>query len=556
MRTFGVTGLVICLVASSAFAQEGGPGPLGKKLYDKYCSQCHGINGDGKGVAYPFLKPEPRDFTSGKYKIRTTPSGSLPTDQDLRNIIQKGMPYTSMPAWLLFNDQELEEIVDYVKSFSEDFADPENVADPIELPSPPEITQESVEAGRIVYEELGCAGCHGEVGRGDGLSAPTLKDDWGNHLLAADLTKRWTFRGGPTRQDIFRAFSTGLNGTPMPSYFDSLEEEQRWDLVNYIHSLGRGDGPGYSTMVTARKVRREIDLEQGPELFEGALPAHFPVVGQIQQPGREFHPSGNVISVRAVYNESDIAFELRWHDMRTETSGNNAPDLKAPAFEFDPYRGAASAPAYEEEGTGDDFWGEEAGEEEDDFWGEGEEGEAAATRPDTEFSDAVAIQFPLQIPKGMRKPYFIFGDLQNSVDLWFLDLAGNQPEQFVGRGSDSLESQGVADLTAVAGYDQGEWRVIFKRSLRAPGGVPFDEGQFVPVAFSVWDGFNRERGNKRGLTSWFYLYLDPGGEVSSVGPMAWGAGITLGIEVLLVVLLRRRFTGSSLDARIDVKEGA
>ena len=45
------------------------------------------------------LLPRPRDFTSGKFKIRTTPSGALPTDDDLRHIIREGMPYTSMPAW-------------------------------------------------------------------------------------------------------------------------------------------------------------------------------------------------------------------------------------------------------------------------------------------------------------------------------------------------------------------------------------------------------------------------------------------------------------------------
>ena len=40
--------------------------------------QCHGDKGDGNGVAAPHLQPRPRDFTSGKFKIRTTPSGKLP----------------------------------------------------------------------------------------------------------------------------------------------------------------------------------------------------------------------------------------------------------------------------------------------------------------------------------------------------------------------------------------------------------------------------------------------------------------------------------------------
>jgi mono/diheme cytochrome c family protein len=521
----------------------------GKKLYDKYCVQCHGVNGDGQGVAAPFVKPKPRDFTTGKFKIRTTPSGALPTHQDLREIIRKGMPYSTMPAWPIFEDRQLDELVYYVKSFSADFANPDLVPTPIEIPEPPSITPESIEQGRQIFDELGCAGCHGSVGRTDGSSAPTLQDDWGHHLMPVDMTKRWTFRGGPTRKDIFRAFSTGLNGTPMPSYYESLDEERRWHLVNYIYSLGWGDDPGYDALITAKKVAGSIELARASELFTDAPESYIPVVGQIMQPEREFWPSANGIQVRAVYNDSDIAIELRWHDMRAETEGTNGPALEVPSFDLDPYRGGAAGGAAEPEDEGG-FWGEEvevsAGG--DDFWGEESEGGGASGSlgPDREFSDAVAIQFPQQISTGIRRPYFIFGDSQNPVDLWFLDLGADSPEQFVGRGYELLESQGVADLAAQASYDRGEWTVVFIRPLRSAGGVPLEEASFVPVAFSVWDGFNRERGNKRGLTQWVHLYLEPGGKPSPVGPMIRAAGLAAVLELLLVVFLRRKYAGGTI----------
>ena len=63
----------------------------GKQLYLKYCSQCHGEKGDGEGYAAVHLRPRPRNFTTGKFKIRTTPNGALPTHQDLVNIIRRGM---------------------------------------------------------------------------------------------------------------------------------------------------------------------------------------------------------------------------------------------------------------------------------------------------------------------------------------------------------------------------------------------------------------------------------------------------------------------------------
>jgi len=35
---------------------------------------------------------------------------------------------------------------------------------------------------------------------------------------------------------------TGLAGTPMPSYADSLEPDQVWDLVYYVLSLSQDQG--------------------------------------------------------------------------------------------------------------------------------------------------------------------------------------------------------------------------------------------------------------------------------------------------------------------------
>ena len=529
----------------------------GKVLYDKYCTQCHGDSGNGLGTAAGRVKPRPRDFTSGKYKIRSTPSGFPPTTQDLITIIRDGLPYTSMPPWPQLSEAELAELSYYLKSFSPNFADAESLADPVSLPEPPPFSEESAQRGAEVYKEIGCPLCHGELARGDGGSAPTLKDDWGDHIRAADLTKRWTFRGGPDRKDIFRAFTTALNGTPMPSYGESLSEEQRWELTDYIWALSPADDPGYNTTVVAEKVLQEIDLADTTELFAAAQPAHLPVIGQIMEPGREFYPSATGVEVRAVYNDSDVAMELRWNDMRAETTGNNGPALAVPRYEDDPLRGTRgpSAPAGDQEGE-DDFWGDEGADEEDDFWAEeepaaaeevdfwadeeaGTGGASLPAGPDNEFSDAVAVQFPSTLPSGTSKPYFIFGDGQNPVDLWFMDLARDRPEMFVGRGSALLESQGLGELSSKASYDRGQWTVVFKRSLRE-GGITMEEGNFLPVALSVWDGFNRERGNKRGLTRWASLYLKPGGEESATGPVLKAVLATLGLEILLIVLVRRR----------------
>jgi hypothetical protein len=153
------------------------------------------------------------------------------------------------------------------------------------------------------------------------------------------------------------------------------------------------------------------------------------------------------------------------------------------------------------------------------------------------------------VPTGARKPYFIFGDAENSVDLWFFDLAGTDPQVFTGKGSADVKPKDGSGVTGVASYDQGEWSVIFKRPLRSESAASFAPGQFTPIAFSVWDGFARERGNRRGLTIWYSLYVEPAEIPSAVGPMVRTALIILGIELALIAWVRKNRGSLGSDRR-------
>jgi mono/diheme cytochrome c family protein len=504
----------------------------GKRTYLQYCSQCHGEKGDGEGYATPHLYPRPRNFTLGKFKVRTTPNGALPTHQDLVNIIRRGMPYTSMPAWPTLSDQEVSDLAYFIKTFSPDFSNPENAPQPVPLPSAPAAaTPESIELGKKLYVETGCLKCHGNLGRGDGPSAPTLVDDLGQPIRAADLSQGWTFRGGSSREDIFRTMSTGLNGSPMPSFSDALQPEQRWAITDYIVSLSGSNGPGYTNLVVAKHVLDPIDLTKGAANFASAAVARFPIVGQIMEPGRAFHPPATSVMVQAIYDSESIAFLVRWNDMKAEKTGKNEPSLPVPPEEEESATGGAQQ-------TGTSPFGDlevaPAQTPEKDPFAE----ETATAVQASEFSDAVSIQLPSQVPSGARKPYFIFGDAQNSVDLWFFDLARPDPLQFTGRGSAAIAPNDTGDLTGVASYDQGEWSVIFRRPLRASSGAPFTPGEFLPIAISVWDGFSRERGNRRGLTTWQSIYVEPEEVPSAVGPMVRTALFILAFELVVIGWVR------------------
>jgi DMSO reductase family type II enzyme heme b subunit len=522
----------------------------GKRLYLTYCSQCHGEKGDGEGYATPHVLPKPRNFTTGKFKVRTTPTGALPTHQDLVNVIRRGMPYTSMPAWPNLSDQEVLDLVYFIKTFSAEFSTPENAPQPVPLPGAPRRTDESVELGKKLYAETGCVRCHGTLGRGDGPSAPTLKDDWGYPIRAADLSQSWTFRAGSSREDIFRTMSTGFNGTPMPGFVDALNEEQRWAITDFIASLS-GDGPGYTNLVVAKRVQDAIDLAKGTANFESAPVARFPIVGQIMEPGRSFHPAITSVTAQAIYDAESIAILVRWHDMSAEKSGKNGLTLPVPQEEEETQAAGGAAGAGSSEQS---VWGDAAaaappagqaqqpGAVQDPF----ADATDAPAAP-SEFSDAMAIQIPSQVPIGARKPYFIFGDAQNAVDLFFFDLARSEPLQFTGRGSGNIAPNDTGELTGVASYDQGEWSVILKRPLRASSGAAFSPGQFMPIAFSVWDGLTRERGNRRGLTIWYSLYVDPEEVPSAVGPMVRTALLILAIELAVIGWVRWRYAARRRD---------
>ena len=207
----------------------------GKAVYVRRCAGCHGADGDGNGPAATFLDPRPRNFTTGVFKFRSTPSGSLPTDGDLYRTITRGLRWTAMPTWHELPEKERLAVITYVKTFSPRWRD-ERAEAPVPLPDPPRATAEVLGRGQTLYGAAKCWECHGESGKGDGPSAAQLTDDLGFRIRPTDFT-RGQFKGGSDARDVFRTMSTGLDGTPMPSFADSMTEEERWAISFFVLSL-------------------------------------------------------------------------------------------------------------------------------------------------------------------------------------------------------------------------------------------------------------------------------------------------------------------------------
>jgi mono/diheme cytochrome c family protein len=232
---------------------------LGEKIYLENCAACHGQKGDGKGPEADRLKTKPRDFTTGKYKFRSTPSGYLPLDSDIFWTVSRGVRTTSMLAQLHLSEQQRWAVTEYLKTFSPRFKTEKSV-EPLAIPAKLSFNSQLVALGRSKYEEAGCAACHGANGQGDGPSSKELKDDSGNPLSPTDLTLK-PFKSGPEPQDLFRTISTGLDGTPMPSYAEALSAKDRWALVAYITSIATRDRPrGMMGLVGEEVQGMRIDM--------------------------------------------------------------------------------------------------------------------------------------------------------------------------------------------------------------------------------------------------------------------------------------------------------
>jgi mono/diheme cytochrome c family protein len=207
--------------------------------YLRYCAGCHGELGDGNGENAMWLDPKPRNFTLATFKCRSTLTGTLPLDEDLFNSIGRGFTNSNMPIWNTFSRQQRADLVAYIKTFSPRWQK-EKPGEAIKIPPEPPVTIESISHGKALYTKLECWKCHGPQGKGDGPSAATLTDSQDNPIRPYDFAAGKDdsrFKCGSTNEDIYRTFMTGVDGTPMPSFAETIQPNDAWDLVHFLRTL-------------------------------------------------------------------------------------------------------------------------------------------------------------------------------------------------------------------------------------------------------------------------------------------------------------------------------
>jgi len=208
---------------------------LGDSLYRARCATCHGESGDGRGPLAAGLSVPPTNFTAGVYKLRSTPTGSIPTDADLFTTITRGVHGTPMSPWSDSREDERWALVFYLQSLSARFHE-ERAARPIAVPKQPAETEALLAKGQRLYATLQCSACHGEKGMADGPRAGLYRGPKGPIDIRVRDFSRGRFIRGTDMQDLYLTLRLGLEGTPMAAY-GALSDGDVWALAAYVRSL-------------------------------------------------------------------------------------------------------------------------------------------------------------------------------------------------------------------------------------------------------------------------------------------------------------------------------
>lgn len=240
----------------------------GNRLYADHCAACHGPTGDGLGISARYLFPGPRNFRDEPIRIVSTVN-RIASDQDLARIIRDGLGGVSMPAFAQFSDEQIEQLIAVVRRFqvdglrdqyeramlefdeeSDDLVESgadESASDrwikqrstsgePLEIPKFDDPSASAAANGKAVFGRAGCKQCHA-ASSDDGNHRLKLFDSLGRPLAIRSLVAD-RFRGGNSREQIYKRVVLGIPGTPHPA-IGGLTESDILDIVQYVHELSQ-----------------------------------------------------------------------------------------------------------------------------------------------------------------------------------------------------------------------------------------------------------------------------------------------------------------------------
>ena len=180
---------------------------LGREVFVRQCSGCHGLQGRGDGPAAVALLPAPRDLSGARF-----------TDEALSEALWRGRPGSSMPSWHDLSTTDLRALTAFTQTLPADADD--KVID---------LNETERQHADKLYEH-NCQNCHGPQGKGGG--------SLGASLAPAPTIFR---RVRPTTSHAERTLAEGVPGSSMLAWKDKLSEADRRLLARYVRKLYQPD---------------------------------------------------------------------------------------------------------------------------------------------------------------------------------------------------------------------------------------------------------------------------------------------------------------------------
>ena len=465
----------------------------GRNIYLHMCVFCHGKDGNGGGTATDYLYPWPRDFRKGIFKFRSTPTDTLPRDEDLYRTIIKGVPGTSMPAWGdALSPQDTWALINLIKSFSPRFSK-EPQGEKIKANDPPPSSPEWVAKGKELFVKNKCVACHGKSLRGDGRLADSLFDAWKHAVFVHDITIPDYFKAGFEPENIFRTLSSGIDGTPMASY-SHLPENDRWALVHYIRS---------NFTKEFKKAEFETDVYSFRKDFELTTDVNSPIWDGVKTTNLVLRPLSarrnkiDIINFASVNNGERLAIRLKWKDPTKNAFSELNQDFfrDGAAVQF-----ALGSVTLHTHGHNEPFFGMgNRGKMVNIWhWRSGLE-ETLEAEDDQEYAGDLDMDA------------LIFGGVMSNPVAKLNLTSDNAVEELNAEGFGTVTSQPVENQN-VEGYGEwkdGMWTVVFLRDMFKTGKWDVDLIRKDPalMAFAVWDGIKEDRNGRKVISVWQRLNI-------------------------------------------------
>lgn len=467
-----------------------------------------------------------------------------------------------MPSWDRLTEQEQSDLVEYIKSFSPRFIS-ETPPEALVIRDAPEPTPTMVQDGKAVYALASCWMCHGKTGAGDGPSAAALVDDFERPIPPYNFTRSGAFKGGGTPKDIYRTFSTGIGGTPMPGYWEdaltfaredfedlgnledqyskeeisdmrrfvdalpsqerilqmsdadrkALADNMRWALVYYALSLADPNKTQITYTTTDHAILAstvtDLPVAPGAAQWKSINGVELALVSLWQRDT----PTDRVI-VKSATDGKSIALWLQWDDPTMDDQAlYNAKfgDAAAVQFPLDPELEPFFA-------MGDtnllvNIWHWKS------WWEKDAEAYAGVN---SAFPRNATDFYPFDISGGSSAEYFVSVDSAKALskpwnagwasgNLLSAQARRSAVEDLTAKGFGTLTSQGERgqNVDGHGVWQDRKWTVVFVRTLTSGGksDVILERGTTVPVAFAVWDGSSGDRNGQKMVTNWYRLTI-------------------------------------------------